>query len=99
MKYELMQFFSWDHLPEEKQKFSKPFGLLAEELVKDDVSGINDLVENLKTSLPDNIERQGAILKLRTVERLMDEVLRHKKEAVRVLLEAKDCAVRSSFMK
>lgn len=60
---DVMQFFAYAHLPEDKQAISRPFGELAERMVE---------------LLPDNSER------LRMLDRL---------------LEAKDAAVRASFMK
>ena len=59
----LMQYFAYEHLPPHLQKVSKPFGQLAEALVK---------------GLPDNVESETALRKL---------------------LEAKDCAVRSVLYK
>ncbi len=49
MKEHILQFFSWQHLPEEKRVISKPFGELAE------------LICN---SLPRNPERTVALRKL-----------------------------------
>lgn len=57
----LMQFFTYSHLPPKLQVYSKPFA---------------DLAEQIQQLLPDNAERSAA--------------LRH-------LLEAKDCAVRSTL--
>lgn len=60
-KEQMLQFFAYEHLPEDLQKISKPFGEMARKIVKD---------------LPGNIQREKALDKL---------------------LEAKDCAVRSSL--
>lgn len=46
----LMQFFQFEHLPEEMQKISKPFGVLARE--------VHDKI------YPDNIERHACLRKL-----------------------------------
>lgn len=46
----LMQFFAFEHLPEDMQKISKPFGILARE--------IHDQI------FPDNIERNMCLRKL-----------------------------------
>lgn len=45
----LMQFFAYEHLPAHLQEISKPFGLLAEQIV---------------ALLPDNPERTTALRKL-----------------------------------
>lgn len=58
---QLLQFFAYDHLPEDKRKISKLFSELAVEIDK---------------NLPNNVE---------------------KNTSMRRLLEAKDCAVRSTF--
>jgi hypothetical protein len=55
----MLQFFRYDHLPDKLQAASKPFGILAQDLIN---------------TLPRNTERT---------------------EALRKLLEAKDCAVRA----
>lgn len=62
-QHELMQFFAYEHLPKEKQQYSKPFGILA---------------KMLDENLPENSEKTAALKRL---------------------LEAKDCAVRSSFQR
>jgi hypothetical protein len=59
----MLQFFEYSHLRPEYQEISKPFGELAEWIVK---------------TLPENAERTVALRKL---------------------LEAKDCAVRSRIMR
>ena len=45
----ILQFFTWDNLPDHLRKVSRPFGLLAESLVED---------------LPRNPERTVALRKL-----------------------------------
>lgn len=45
----LLQFFKYDHLPENLQKISKPFG---------------DLANNIVSTLPSNPERTAALRKL-----------------------------------
>jgi hypothetical protein len=56
---DILQFFEYSHLPEHLQNVSRPFSMLAYQMVNE---------------LPDNAERA---------------------EALRKLLEAKDCAVRA----
>ncbi len=57
----MLQFFAFEHLPEKYQDVSRPFGLLARQIVE---------------TLPRNPERTVALRKL---------------------LEAKDCAIRSTI--
>ena len=59
----ILQFFQWDHLPAHLARASRPFGLLAYEVVE---------------TLPRNTERA---------------------EALRLLLKAKDAAVRAVLYK
>lgn len=63
VSHPLLQFFSFRHLPADKQIFSKPFCVMAYWMCR---------------MLPDNFERT---------------------EGLRKLLEAKDCAVRSTLYK
>lgn len=49
MKDTLLQFFSYEHLPEHLQKISRPFGELAKQIIAD---------------LPANPERTAAMRKL-----------------------------------
>lgn len=63
MKENLLQFFSYQHLPDHLKKVSKPFG---------------DLATSIVAELPNNSQRTDALKKL---------------------LEAKDCAVRSLLFK
>lgn len=59
----MLQFFKFDHLPEKMQEISKPFYILATDMV---------------SIIPENTERTKMLNKL---------------------LEAKDCAVRSTIFK
>lgn len=77
-KHPLLQFFKWDHLPVEKQRFSKPFGELAES-IWDSIQQLNPYyfsVEKFVNSLalPDNLETRMVIEKLRNASGLLGEL-------------------------
>lgn len=66
MKDRLLQFFSYEHLPEHLQAVSKPFG---------------DLARSLVTTLPSNPERTVALRKLLEAKDCAVRALLFKDEA------------------
>jgi hypothetical protein len=108
----LLQFFTYAHLPEHLQAVSKPFGDAAHAL--DGLpgnllrgEGAEWLIEEVMTTvkaLPDNPERKETKRKLREVQALTHAYPNGeggvgKEAALRLLLEAKDCAVRAVLFK
>lgn len=93
---DLLQFFSYSHLPAEKQGISKPFGDFAQKLSKKSTWDWGLFIDEVDTLLvKNNIEKEACLKKLNEAWNSTP-----KSEAqYRLLLEAKDCAVRSSFMK
>lgn len=97
----ILQFFVYEHLSSEKLKaVSREFSLLAwavaeqpSEIVD---AGFDHLIGYVR-ELPRNDESKAALLKLQ-IARVSDEQFR-KADALRLLLEAKDCAVRSVLFK
>ena len=96
-----MQFFAYAHLPEKLAAVSKPFCELALEL--DRMTG-NDLVMRgageiyaLTVDLPSNLEASVAAEKLRDAADSCDGL--ETEYMFRLILEAKDCAVRSVLYK
>lgn len=89
---QLLQFFSYSHLPAHLQKISKPFSDFVNEISKrsflDFISEINDL-------LPSNFEKEACLLKL---EAARNSEFKSDSQ-YRLILEAKDCAVRSFLLK
>lgn len=97
---ELMQFFKYEHLPVEKQRFSKPFGEAAKVVLSEDYEEqLGILSDEMSKTLPENVESNVMRDKIDAVVEMVDKIKKLEKGAVRLLLEAKDCAVRSSFMK
>lgn len=110
-QHPLLQFFAYDHLPEELQAVSEPFAKLAHEVCRTACrrqffGQLLNLFEGqlgMVTALPQqNLESQRAALKICLI---MQALLEHGEvlvrdtcvvdEVLRLLLEAKDCAVRS----
>lgn len=73
-----MQFFKWEHLPAEKQRFSKPFGQLAESIceaitTREEIDfDVDEFMNDL--SISDNIETREAKSKLGGMSELLDEL-------------------------
>lgn len=97
---ELSQFFKYEHLPIGKQRFSKPFGETVKVMFDDDYEGrLNILASELSGILPDNLESDAMRDKIEAAIKAIEKAKKLEGQAIRLLLEAKDCAVRSSFMK
>ena len=100
MQSELSQFFKYEHLPVEKQGFLKPFGEAVKVMFDDDYKEyLYSLSEGLSGLLPVNLESNEMRDKIEATIKAIEKAKKLKGQAVRLLLEAKDCAVRSSFMK
>jgi hypothetical protein len=102
-KHYLLQFFRWEHLTtSELQNVSKRFGELAQHLCTNGVASsraeLRKLVVWTETDLPVNPEATWAQTKLIDAEILLDDLYRFD-EALRKVLEAKDCAVRALMFK
>lgn len=107
MAHELMQFFTFEHLPVHLREVSEPFAKLARVVDDDslrlsmaeDISGlIYDLLNTLVRHIPRNIERDECSRKLSRLRHLMFENPTQE-SVLRLLLEAKDCAVRAVLFK
>lgn len=108
---ELMQFFTWAHLPPHLQEVSRVFAGVAGEVdacpdwvcelhIGDALGGLLAYVE----ALPDNSERAECARKLRAAKSFVRGYGTaaggmSKGGCLRLLLEAKDCAVRAVIFK
>lgn len=96
----LMQFFAYAHLPPHLQAASKPFATAAETL------DLRPLAEHLAT-LPNNEQRLVAMRKINQAAEILQPHARalpffeqvNVREALQLLIEAKDCAVRALVYK
>lgn len=112
MTHPLMQFFSFGHLPDHLKAASEPFAVAARALDNDvskthvfhqEAVCLQELMMHA-AGLPNNLESQEAMLKLSALvvafRRHLDaNKLVPKTIALRILLEAKDCAVRAVLYK
>lgn len=87
----VMQFF--DHLPQQLQKVSRPFGELAQQLVTT-ADGSYDAVGAVLAALPDNRERAKAVSLVEAARSAESRIA-----ALDHLLAAKDAAVRARLAK
>jgi len=89
---QLLQFFTYSHLPAHLQKISKPFSDFVNEITK---RSFLDFISEIDDLLPSNFEKDACLLKL--------EIARNCKFKsdlqYRLILEAKDCAVRAFLLK
>ena len=112
LEHELMQFFTYNHLPEPQRQVSMTFHHLADVVVHADDLEMEELVPplielqcDLVERLPQqNVETRWALDKMSTARELLrgsSIVPRQERlsSVLRLLLEAKDCAVRSTFYK
>jgi hypothetical protein len=109
----LLQFFAYEHLPPHLQAVSKPFGEAARVLETSSdnrplrgtlVQAVIELVRVSVATLPENIERREAMRKLVELHSVMQAYSNGEggigvDAALRMLLEAKDCAVRALVFK
>lgn len=99
LKHPLMQCFAYAHLPRHLQSASIPFAAAAETLY------LAPLLDHLAT-LPDNDERFFAMRKVQEAQQILKNAVDlgavekgDLSAALRLLIEAKDCAVRSLVFK
>lgn len=88
----LLQFFVYAHLPEHLQKISKPFGDFANNLGKKSFATFSQEINDL---IPDNFEKEACLSKL--VDACQCEF--KSDSQYRLILEAKDCAVRAFLLR
>lgn len=119
MKFPILQFFDYGHLPDHLQTVSEPFAAAAGKLMTLYTGSVQSnyvldsadprrqlhlkLMEHLRT-LPRNDERSVAFGKLHLFSEAMVKAHTYPKEEAlnrmfRLLLEAKDCAVRAVLFK
>jgi hypothetical protein len=108
--HELMQFFRFAHLPPEQREVSEGFFVLADAIMRctdfdfeHTVGPMIDKQREVVFQLPkQNTETGWAMFKLATAREIAQGnsvVLRESRlgHILRLILEAKDCAVRSTF--
>lgn len=94
----MKKYFAYEHLPAHLQEASKPFCLLSKQIdigcsVAEVVAAIFDLLDSLMPEL-DHLEIEAATGKLNEAIRCLT-YFRYA-QALRLILEAKDCAVRAA---
>lgn len=110
MAHELLQFFVYEHLPEKFQVVSKPFCELAHELVgmaegeftAHAAERIAARKLEFERASRNNVETTWASVKLNQARGSIRDGEVHKERldwVLRLVLEAKDCAVRSALYK
>lgn len=98
MKHELLQFFAFEHLPPHLRAVSEPFAIAAH-------AGDLRTLEPVLAKLPCNLESNEALAKVCKAAECFKFAKRRQvlgfdstvaeTQAIRKLLEAKDCAVRA----
>jgi hypothetical protein len=100
----LLQFFAYEHLPPHLKDVSRPFGEMAKAILSDREQAaqkVDAAIAWIERDLPSNPEATWARTKLAEVSLMLSG---HNPrmtfdEALRLLLEAKDCAVRAVLFK
>ncbi len=101
----LLQYFTWEHLPANLQSASKLFTELAHDVCAETFDpeyccdAVKMLIPRLRHELPDNEESAWSQLKLREAEAMLRDFPENRGATLRLVLEAKDCAVRSMVFK
>ncbi len=86
-----LKYFEYAHLPAHLQAASKPFyDFVHSEML---YMSFTKLIAHLAEILPDHLEKEVAIAKVRQAQSIW--IPNDNETALRLILEAKDCAVRS----
>lgn len=104
----LLQFFAYEHLPAHLQETSKHFAELAQTVgIAPGEANFEQLSCWIEANVPGNVETTFALMKLEKARFLLSSVLRaaervgpeRRDRVLRLILEAKDCAVRARLYK
>jgi hypothetical protein len=87
---DIRKYFAYNHLPENLQKVSKPFADAVNSIGQD---SLESLYATMSAALPNNEEKEHCLLKLKKA--IGGDILYNSTEQIRIILEAKDCAVRA----
>lgn len=98
---EILQFFKYEHLPEHLQKVSKPFCEAANKIFELGIGNteVQNQLHNLDADLIEGNDFKDSEELSIFIQKIRQAIHENSsKDALRKLLEAKDCAVRARLL-